>query len=96
VRVRLNRAVTSPSWSDWFKDAHVRHLVTSRSDHVPILLELEHDRGSGRQNRIARYEIMWERAESLPNEIRRAWEAGAPVHTLGDVAGKLSGVMSSL
>jgi hypothetical protein len=96
VRVRLDRAVASLSWSDWFKDAHVRHLVTSRFDHLPILLELEHNRGPGRQNRIAHYEIMWEREESLPDEIRRAWEAGAPVQTLGDVAGKLSGVMSSL
>jgi hypothetical protein len=72
VRVRLDRAVASPSWSDWFKDAHVRHLVTSRSDHIPILLELEHDRDPSRQNRVARYEIMWEREEPLPDEIRRA------------------------
>jgi hypothetical protein len=39
---------------------------------------------------------MWEREVSLPNEIQRAWEIGAPVQTLGDVASKLSSIMSSL
>jgi hypothetical protein len=96
VKVRLDRAVASPSWSDWFKDASIRHLVTSCSDHLPILLQLERDSGSGRQGCIARYEIMWEREESLLGEIQQTWGAGAQAQTLGDVVGKLNNIVSSL
>jgi hypothetical protein len=40
VRVWLDRAVASPSWSQWFPNAQVEHLVTVSSDHCPILLKL--------------------------------------------------------
>ena len=43
VRVRLDRAVASPSWTDLFSDAQVVHLVSSRSDHCPLLLKAEVD-----------------------------------------------------
>jgi hypothetical protein len=45
---------------------------------------------------IARYEIMWERKESLPDEIKHAWETGIQAQHLGDIAGKLKGVMLAL
>jgi exonuclease III len=41
VKVRLDRAVASASWLSWFLGVQLHHLVTSRSDHLPILLELE-------------------------------------------------------
>jgi endonuclease/exonuclease/phosphatase family metal-dependent hydrolase len=40
VKVRLDRACASSSWSAWFPEARLIHLTSSRSDHVPILLEL--------------------------------------------------------
>jgi exonuclease III len=40
VRVRLDRAVASPSWSTWFPEAKLQHIVSSRSDHCPIYLDL--------------------------------------------------------
>jgi hypothetical protein len=39
---------------------------------------------------------MWECEESLPAEIKSAWEAGAPVHDLGDLANALQRIMESL
>jgi hypothetical protein len=39
---------------------------------------------------------MWEREESLPDEIRKAWESGESLHNLGDVVSRLRKVMSSL
>jgi hypothetical protein len=39
---------------------------------------------------------MWEREESLPDEIRKAWELGESLHNLGDVVSRLRKVMSSL
>jgi hypothetical protein len=38
VKVSLNRALALTSWSNWFPEARLRHLVSSRSNHVPILL----------------------------------------------------------
>jgi hypothetical protein len=66
IKVRLDRAVASNSWKDWFKDAYVSHLVSSRSDHLPILLELSREEDHGKLRHVARYEIMWEREETLP------------------------------
>jgi exonuclease III len=41
VRVRLDRVVAGPSWSNWYPSARVTHLTSSRSDHVPVLLQME-------------------------------------------------------
>jgi hypothetical protein len=41
VKVRLDRAVASPCWSQCFPGARAQHVITSRSDHCPLFLELE-------------------------------------------------------
>jgi hypothetical protein len=46
--------------------------------------------------RIARYKIMWEREQSLPEEVWLAWTAWVSVHDLGDIAENLKSVMTSL
>jgi hypothetical protein len=61
VRVRLDRAVASPSWTDWFPGAVLKHIMTSRLDHCPILLCLENEEAENSPWHITRYEIMWER-----------------------------------
>ena len=38
VRVRLDRAVATSSWSNMFEHAALDHLVSPCSDHCPILL----------------------------------------------------------
>jgi hypothetical protein len=96
VQVRLDRAMASSSWSDWFSGAQVHHLITGKSDHLPILLEFERETGPGQQGRIARYEIMWERESSLTDEIYSAWSSETTVQHLGDIAHNLRGVMKSL
>jgi hypothetical protein len=63
---------------------------------LPIFLDVEQEEYLRSPNRNTRYEIMWEREASLPEEIRLAWTAGKPVHHLGDIAGNLKGVMLSL
>jgi hypothetical protein len=40
VRVRLDQAVARPAWSSYLPNNQVHHLVSSRSDHSPILLDL--------------------------------------------------------
>jgi hypothetical protein len=38
VKVRLDKAVASPAWSAMFLEHRLHHLVSSRSDHCPILV----------------------------------------------------------
>jgi hypothetical protein len=96
VRVRLDRAVSSPSWSEWFPQVRPQHLVTASSDHCPIFLDLTQDQQHGVTQKIMLYEVMWEREESLAHVIKTAWEQGQDVHNLGDVVSRLRRTMSSL
>jgi exonuclease III len=41
VRVRLDRAVANTAWRDLFTDAKVCHLISSRSDHCSVLVEVK-------------------------------------------------------
>jgi hypothetical protein len=41
VKVRLDRAVADTGWRDLFGDAVLHHLVSSRSDHYPLLLKIK-------------------------------------------------------
>jgi hypothetical protein len=69
VKVRLDRAVATKSWLSWFPEAKLQHLVTSQSDHLPILLEVEHDVYRRQSRWILRYEIMWEHEPTLAASI---------------------------
>lgn len=97
VKVHLDRAVACPTWPSWFPDCVVSHIVSSRSDHCPLLI---HVLGSPRINRIIkhqRYEAYWEReGEVLDNEVKATWNKGTLVKNLKDVASNLKRVMNSL
>jgi exonuclease III len=41
VKVRLDRAMSDTRRRDLFDDATLHHLVSSRSDHCPLLLEIK-------------------------------------------------------
>jgi hypothetical protein len=88
--------VASSSWTQWFPDVKLLHLVSPRSDHCPVLLRLEDDQDIQPKQRLMCYEIMWERDDSLPGEVQRASEEGEPSHNLSDVATSLRRVMASL
>jgi hypothetical protein len=96
VKVRLDRAVASPAWSDRFPDFRLRHLSSSRSDHCPLLLS-EDQPAYGRPERpIRRYEICWEREPSLASAVEEAWSKRVPCEDLGDINSVLNDVMSNL
>jgi hypothetical protein len=57
---------------------------------------MTYDESERRQTRVSRYEIMWERDQSLPEEICAAWHACEAVHDLCDIVGNLKKVMTSL
>ncbi|CAD6265721.1 unnamed protein product [Miscanthus lutarioriparius] len=96
VKVRLDRAVACPEWRDLFGDAVLHHLVSSRSDHCPLFLEIRKESWERHKPRIFRYEIMWERLESLPLEIKNAWCTDANREGLGGVVAALKRVQCAL
>jgi hypothetical protein len=96
VKVRLDRAVASPSWNSKFPDAFVRHLVSSRSDHCPILIDLERSNDQAQLKRPWRYEMMWEREGSLAVEIEKSWNKGTRAAKLQHICTKLSTMRDDL
>jgi hypothetical protein len=75
-------AVADSNWRDLFAEAKVHHLVTSRSDHCPLLVELKKDCWENKGSRMFRYEITWERVNLLSAEIKSAWFSSADHESL--------------
>jgi hypothetical protein len=96
VRVRLDRGVACPAWSALFPEASVQHLISSRSDHYPILINLDATKKSRPKKPSPRYEAMWEREASLNEHIEAAWNHLSPAMNLGDVQQKLTSTMAAL
>jgi hypothetical protein len=71
IRVRFDRAVADQAWRDLISDAKVHHLVSSQSDHCPVFIEPHRDVWDKRNKDIFCYEIMWERVETLLDEIKK-------------------------
>jgi hypothetical protein len=89
VKVRLDRAIADTTWRDLFGDANLFHLVSSRSDHCPLLLQVKRERWDGNRMRSFRYEIMWELLQTLAEEIKIAWCSTPNRECLGGVMGAL-------
>jgi hypothetical protein len=85
VKVRLDRDVADPNWRDLFGNVKVLHLVSSRSDHCPILVEVVKEYWEHQNQRIFRYDIMWERLDSLAGEIKKAWCSQPSRECLGSI-----------
>ena len=97
VKVRLDRAVACPQWSSIFPDCKVTHIISSRSDHCPLLIELMGAPRSGTFIKHLKYEAYWEREDAeLQVQIDSCWNNNARVNNLGDVANNLDKLMKSL
>jgi hypothetical protein len=73
-----------------FPNATVSHLVSSRSDHCPLLIDLEKSEILSASRKPWRYEMMWEREQSLDVEIERSWMEGKEASNIQDINKKLS------
>ena len=97
VKVRLDRAVACPQWSSLFPDCKVSHIMSSRSDHCPLLIQLL---GISRKCRIVKqlkYEAYWEREGGLfEDQIVSCWNEGTYIQDLKDVANNLNSVLGKL
>lgn len=100
VRARLDRSVASPEWSDYFKNASLEHICSSRSDHLPILLRVgsrtEWRPVDERKKSLFRYEQMWERKETLQPTIVATWNMKGPADDLQKICVKLQQMQKEL
>jgi hypothetical protein len=74
-RVRLDRALATPGWSERFPMAELRHLTAVASDHSAIFLRHEPKEGQPIHARIFRYEAMWESHDKFAPLIEQVWNA---------------------
>jgi hypothetical protein len=94
--MRLDRAFACPKWSSMFPQADVTHIVSSRANHCPILLDLDNKRKGRKTTKTQRYEMMWEREEFLLDEINTAWEGHVSAGNLQEIHQKLKSTMVCL
>jgi hypothetical protein len=74
-RVRLDRALATPTWSERFPMAELRHLTAAVSDHSALCLRFEPEEEQSFRARIFRYEAMWESHDTFAPLIEQVWNA---------------------
>jgi exonuclease III len=89
VKARIDRAVASVCWTELFAETKVTHICSTRSDHLPLLVEYEKQCQYTKPKEI-RYETMWERDPTLSVTIEEAWEGSPPCSNLSDLVKKLN------
>jgi hypothetical protein len=71
VKARLDRVVALDCWSSKFPNSKVTHLCSTRSDHLPILIEYD-EPSNNRKPKEFKYESMWEGDPGLALKGRRS------------------------
>lgn len=95
TRVRLDIALGSVEWCQLFPQAGVKHLTTATSDHTPILLSLAPAQGR-KEDRMFRYEVMWDMHEELKPTVQSAWEPNGHNLTVEEVRRNLDDLARNL
>src|SRR4051812_800541 len=85
VKVRLDRAVACPRWSSLFPHCKVSHVISSRSYHCPLLIQLLGSPRASTFKKHLRYESYWEReGMAFDDQIKYCWDNRSHVGDLGD------------
>jgi ribonuclease HI len=96
VKARIDRAVASQDWSVLYPQAKITHICSTRSDHLPLLLDCENLVPQNRPPGTFRYEHMWERETSLPTIIEEAWNNSPPCASLNELMEKITNTSGHL
>ncbi|KAL7234605.1 hypothetical protein ACSBR1_018108 [Camellia fascicularis] len=78
VRERLDRGLVNDEWQTLFPEAHLHTLVSSVSDHSPILVDCfgvrrVRPQAGPRWGRVYHFEAMWLREEACEQVIANCW-----------------------
>ena len=77
VYERLDKCFGNAQWRQLYQDANVMVLPRVKSDHHPILVELEEQRGRVQGvERPFRFEAAWLQHNEFAEFLRKGWEAG--------------------
>ncbi|KAM7255845.1 hypothetical protein ACFE04_011586 [Oxalis oulophora] len=76
VVVTLDRVVANESWGRLFPDAAVSVLVSSISDHLPLLLDTQKIVGWKRGEKSFKFENFWVDSPMCATIIDHSWDAG--------------------
>jgi len=96
VKARIDRAVASHYWSALYPEAKLTHVISARSDHLPLLLELDGDSQGNKPPSQPRYESMWERDPRLKDAVEEAWSFAPPCSNLSDLMQKIKSTSNHL
>ncbi|XP_072078147.1 uncharacterized protein [Arachis hypogaea] len=73
VQERLDRAIANIDWKEAFLHAIVQHLQRYRSDHCPILVDLQGKIERKRRGHIFIFEEVWLGNEGCTEVVKRTW-----------------------
>ena len=97
IKVRLDRAFATESFSDLFRETKVWNMQTTESDHSCLIIECNcSNRGRSRKQKKFRYENMWRRDPSYMKLVEDPWGDGAAVHDMNPLHHMLGKMQSSL
>ena len=78
VYERLDRCFGNAQWRQMYQDANVIVLPRVKSDHHPILVELERKRGRVHSNdRPFQFEAAWLQHKEFAEFVNKSWETGS-------------------
>lgn len=77
VRERLDREVASSNWCSKFPEFEVTHLISSRSDHIPVLLTWQVSKAGNLLSRKKRmhFEALWVKETECETIIFDTWNS---------------------
>ncbi|XP_071681651.1 uncharacterized protein [Lolium perenne] len=96
IRERLDRVVANGAWSVMHPGAIVQHMDYTRSDHRPIILDIDYQ-NMGPQSREGpwRFEVKWLREKGFRETVQQAMASAAVAPSVG-VLGKLGHMHNAL
>ncbi|PRQ37048.1 putative endonuclease/exonuclease/phosphatase [Rosa chinensis] len=97
IKERLDKGTCSPAWRTEFSFSRVVNLHPSRSDHVPILLEVSREPPQlERWRRRFRFEEMWCAHEGFTQKVEEVWSESYNGNPMLQLCRKIRGVGNQL
>ncbi|KAK4252928.1 hypothetical protein QN277_011055 [Acacia crassicarpa] len=78
TEARFDRMLANNQWFDLFPNASVAHLPFFKSDHRPLLLQLDSARTSPKPNRPFRFIAAWVLHDRFDEFVRGSWDTKVP------------------
>ena len=94
--LRLDRAMATQDWVDYFKDTKVHHVVDSTSDHCVLLISDNNVVQKHPFRRRFQFEAMWAKREECKNIIQEVWEGCHESNSPNGIAARLSSCAEKL